>query len=172
MDLMHATEWISQFGKSRRFIGAAALRKALGRQPRECTWCGAPVPPRRSSWCSQACVDAFLTIRPGEITRILKKRDRGHCALCGCDTERIRRIVNLLRRWREFSAVRDYIRHLKERGFNTGLFSVRRLWQADHIVPVCEGGGLCRAEGFRTLCMPCHKRVTAELAARRKKKAA
>lgn len=169
---MHAAEWIAKFGKSRRIIGAAVLRDALKRQKGECTWCGGAVPPRRSSWCGAACVDAFLGLRPGEVTRTLRKRDRGRCALCGCDTERIRRIVNLLRSWREFSAVKDYIRHLKERGFNTGLFSVRRLWQADHIVPVCEGGGLCGAEGYRTLCMPCHKQVTTEQAARRRKKSA
>lgn len=166
---MHALEWIEKFGKSRRMIGAAALRRALGRQKRECTWCGASVPPRRSSWCSQPCVDAFLAIRPADVTAVLRRRDGGICALCGCDTERIRRIVQLLRNWREFSAVRDLVRHLKGRGFNTGLFSVRRLWQADHIVPVCEGGGLCGAEGYRTLCTPCHKRVTSELATRRRR---
>lgn len=34
-------------------------------------------------------------------------------------------------------------------------------------MPVVEGGGECGSEGFRTLCIPCHKRVTAELAKRR-----
>jgi 5-methylcytosine-specific restriction endonuclease McrA len=37
----------------------------------------------------------------------------------------------------------------------------------DHIVPVVEGGGACGLENLRTLCKPCHKRVTAELAGRR-----
>jgi 5-methylcytosine-specific restriction protein A len=40
-------------------------------------------------------------------------------------------------------------------------------WQADHTVPVAEGGGLCGLEGYRTLCTPCHKRETAALAKRR-----
>lgn len=40
-------------------------------------------------------------------------------------------------------------------------------WQADHIVPVVEGGGQCGIENFRTLCCPCHKRETAQLAKRR-----
>ena len=40
-------------------------------------------------------------------------------------------------------------------------------WEMDHIVPVCEGGGLCGLDGYRTLCIPCHKTETAELAARR-----
>lgn len=41
-------------------------------------------------------------------------------------------------------------------------------WQADHIVPVVEGGGLCGLENLRTLCTGCHKTVTAELRTRLK----
>lgn len=40
-------------------------------------------------------------------------------------------------------------------------------WDADHIVPVTEGGGDHGLDNYRTLCHPCHKIVTAELAARR-----
>ena len=40
-------------------------------------------------------------------------------------------------------------------------------WQADHIVPVVEGGGSCGLDGLRTLCTDCHKRETAKLASRR-----
>lgn len=40
-------------------------------------------------------------------------------------------------------------------------------WQADHITPVVEGGGLCGLDGYRTLCMACHKVETKALAARR-----
>lgn len=40
-------------------------------------------------------------------------------------------------------------------------------WDADHIVPVVEGGGLCGLENYRTLCHPCHKSETKALAARR-----
>ena len=39
-------------------------------------------------------------------------------------------------------------------------------WDADHIVPVAEGGGQCDLANIRTLCHPCHKTVTARLAAR------
>ena len=45
-------------------------------------------------------------------------------------------------------------------------------WEADHIVPVCEGGGLCGPENYRILCIPCHRRVTAELAKRRSQRKA
>jgi hypothetical protein len=40
----------------------------------------------------------------------------------------------------------------------------------DHVIPVCEGGGLCGLDGYRTLCIPCHRKVTAELRARLAKK--
>ncbi len=30
-------------------------------------------------------------------------------------------------------------------------------WQADHIVPVYAGGGLCTVENLRTLCVACHQ---------------
>ena len=39
-------------------------------------------------------------------------------------------------------------------------------WQADHIIPVAEGGGECGLENYRTLCTPCHKRETRALARR------
>jgi 5-methylcytosine-specific restriction protein A len=39
----------------------------------------------------------------------------------------------------------------------------RNLWEADHIVPVVEGGGACGLENFRTLCLPCHKAETKAL---------
>ncbi|KAL8226611.1 hypothetical protein R6Q57_016443 [Mikania cordata] len=34
-------------------------------------------------------------------------------------------------------------------------------WHADHIVPVYRGGGECRLENMRTLCIACHAEVTA-----------
>lgn len=40
-------------------------------------------------------------------------------------------------------------------------------WDADHIIPVVEGGGMCGLENYRTLCHPCHKEATKSLAARR-----
>ena len=40
------------------------------------------------------------------------------------------------------------------------------VWDADHIVPVVEGGGECGLDNYRTLCLPCHRKVTAQLRAR------
>ena len=42
------------------------------------------------------------------------------------------------------------------------------LWQMDHIKPVVEGGGSCvTLDNLQSLCLRCHKQVTAELATRR-----
>lgn len=41
------------------------------------------------------------------------------------------------------------------------------VWQADHIQPVVEGGGLCGLENLATLCLWCHRRKTSEQARRR-----
>ena len=45
---------------------------------------------------------------------------------------------------------------------NTKSLSAQK-WQADHIVPVAEGGGLCGLDGYRTLCSQCHGVETGKL---------
>ena len=52
---------------------------------------------------------------------------------------------------------------LTARRFDLGI----SLWQADHIVEVVMGGGLCGLENYQTLCTACHKEKTADLAKRR-----
>lgn len=39
----------------------------------------------------------------------------------------------------------------------------RSLWDADHTVPVVEGGGAAGLDNLRTLCVPCHQTVTKAL---------
>jgi 5-methylcytosine-specific restriction enzyme A len=41
------------------------------------------------------------------------------------------------------------------------------LWDADHIVPVVEGGGECDLANLQTLCLKCHRERTAALRKRR-----
>lgn len=55
-----------------------------------------------------------------------------------------------------------------ERRFGRGIVgSSGHTWEADHVVPVVEGGGLCGLDNYRTLCLPCHRQETAKLARRR-----
>lgn len=39
----------------------------------------------------------------------------------------------------------------------------KSFWDADHIVPVAEGGGQCDLSNMRTLCLLCHGKATAAL---------
>ncbi|HEV2687987.1 MAG TPA: HNH endonuclease [Bryobacteraceae bacterium] len=43
----------------------------------------------------------------------------------------------------------------------------KSLWDADHIMPVVEGGGECDLANLRTLCLKCHGAATAALRRRR-----
>lgn len=62
-------------------------------------------------------------------------------------------------------AVREVTADMKARGWD--FYGGGHTWEADHIIPVIEGGGGCGPEGYRTLCLACHKVETAKLAARR-----
>jgi len=139
-----------------------------------CRWCGAAVPRGRRSWCGARCVDEYLDRTPGRLRQLVLERDRGVCAVCGRDCERLReRLERLLGRLRDryrADSVRSWrCRRLFERlrVVDSGMWSARHLWEADHIVPVVEGGGGCGVDGMRTLCRVCHRHVTAELARRR-----
>jgi hypothetical protein len=84
-------------------------------------------------------------------------RDGGVCAQCGIDTVALRRDMRRL----DFAARRKF---LKEWGLREG--SRKSLWDADHIVPVAEGGGQCDLANMRTLCLKCHRDATAALRVR------
>jgi 5-methylcytosine-specific restriction endonuclease McrA len=44
------------------------------------------------------------------------------------------------------------------------------LWEADHLIPVAEGGGQCGRENLRTLCLMCHVDASGAQAGRGAKK--
>jgi 5-methylcytosine-specific restriction enzyme A len=50
--------------------------------------------------------------------------------------------------------------------WNRGPHLWRHLWEADHTVPVVEGGGGAGLDEYRTLCIPCHKLESRKLAGR------
>jgi hypothetical protein len=52
-------------------------------------------------------------------------------------------------------------------GFKPKAYRRQHLWEADHIVPVSEGGGACGLDNYRTLCIWCHRTVTARMRRRR-----
>jgi 5-methylcytosine-specific restriction endonuclease McrA len=95
----------------------------------------------------------------GYLRQQVFKRDRGVCSMCRRDTVALARKLRRLRWWER-----------KKMCVTLGVpyWRYRSLWDADHIRPVAEGGGECELENLRTLCIPCHRRVTSELRERLK----
>lgn len=120
-----------------------------------CRWCAIEVPRGRRTFCSADCVHEWkLRTDPGYLREQVFARDHGLCAACGTDTERLRKELRKL----DYRARRQF---LKEWKLHEGCR--RSLWEADHVVPVAEGGGECDLENMRTLCLKCHRAATAEL---------
>lgn len=114
------------------------------------------MPEGRFTFCSENCVHEWrLRTDPGYLREQVFARDRGVCAQCGLDTETLRKDKRKL----DWAARRKF----------EGEWGMRRhLWDADHIVPVVEGGGECGLENIRTLCLKCHRAATLNLARRRR----
>jgi len=139
-------------------LGGVAVRAILpeGNNGRGlCRWCGLEVPTRRFTFCSDWCVHEWrLRSDPGYLRAKVLLRDRGVCAICQIDTcaayGELRRSrgthrLRLLAKWRLKRLTR------------------KTLWDADHILPVVEGGGECDLQNLRTLCLLCHRQQTLEL---------
>jgi hypothetical protein len=110
-----------------------------------CRWCGGLVTPPRRTWCSDECVDSWgVLTSPAIVRNAVWERDQGVCSACGSDcttyTTDFGRVINA-GRWGP--------------------------WDADHIVPVWRGGGLCGLDGYQTLCRDCHSAKTAHDASER-----
>jgi 5-methylcytosine-specific restriction protein A len=120
-----------------------------------CRWCSLEVPPRRRTFCSDWCVHEWrLRTDPGYLRDQVLARDRGICAICGTDTIKVWTRIRRARGPRRREALRAWGIHGMGR---------RSLWDADHIVPVAEGGGECDLSNLRTLCLTCHRKASAEL---------
>jgi hypothetical protein len=120
-----------------------------------CRWCGGAVVKPRRTFCS------------GEAARFVKRWLPGK-------TKRVRAIVDgtgtgcvheFLIRSRPGYARKCV--DARDHGVCALCGASGGEWQADHIVPVIEGGGLVGLEGLRALCAVCHRTETAKLATRR-----
>lgn len=140
-----------------------------------CRLCKSPCPEGERSWCSERCLKRYLTISSGGYVRHqLLERDRGICALCGVDGVRMDAALAQLREdllhpllMSIHPMIATSLRaegwtniKLRGRGCYADALEFSSCWEADHIVPVHDGGGQCGIENYRTLCYVCHKQVS------------
>lgn len=146
----------------RTMPGGWANRNQLAKGPngrRLCRWCNLEVPKRRQTFCSDWCVEEWrLRTDPGYLREKVLERDRGICAGCG---------VDCLSAWLHLKRLRGAARLKAYTDWGVRPTYRKSLWDADHIVPVVEGGGECDLANIRTLCLKCHRAATAELRQRR-----
>jgi len=132
----------------------------VARKRGRCRRCGAEVPKGRFTFCSDLCVHEWkLRTDRAYLRDQVYQRDHGVCAVCGIDTEGLRRDKRKL----DWAARRQFEKDWGRR---------RHLWDADHMVPVAEGGGECDLSNMRTLCLKCHREATAALRERLRKQRA
>jgi len=143
-----------------------------------CRWCNKDTGSKRKTFCSPECIHEHkLRSSPSYVRTQVFLRDNGICAECRVDTKTLefaldvvlQRCLDLqrLKPNQQFNGelVRGLIKHCL--GAEFGSRRAHGYWDADHIKPVCHGGGECGLDNYRTLCILCHKKATAEL---RKKK--
>jgi 5-methylcytosine-specific restriction endonuclease McrA len=147
-----------------------------------CRMCGGALSGRRTSFCGEPCVHEFMMrSNPGYAQSQVRERDKGICAHCGRDIEAIhKRAYHAYKRATRTGFAIDYHQSIilyrrrmdrfeKWRKASGWPDVLRVWWEAHHITAVVEGGGLCGLDGYITLCVQCHKRESAALAARRAK---
>lgn len=153
----------------------------------KCRGCGSSVPKGRLTWCSTEC---FEKHDPATARWKVKQRDKGVCAMCGVDTEKMKRRCPPLYGWgqldgydRRFThggffdkqrfdrAVEARMRHGKRR--NEAAIKRRSAlsfagwphrpsshWWEADHIIPYSEGGTYELSNMRTLCIPCHKRRT------------
>ena len=120
-----------------------------------CRYCTLEVPKGRRTFCSEWCVHEWkLRSDPGYLRDCVLARDHGICAVCGVDT---------VAEWKRLRRTHPNRRPSALAAWGLKRLTRRSLWDADHIVPVAEGGGECDLSNLRTLCLKCHRTATAEL---------
>jgi 5-methylcytosine-specific restriction enzyme A len=118
-----------------------------------CRWCNLEVPGGRVTFCSEFCVEEWrLRSDPGHLRERVFERDRGTCAVCRIDCVAELHRIKRLRGASRLKAAAEW-----------RMGSRKTLWDADHVVPVAEGGGECDLSNMRTLCLKCHRIHTAQL---------
>lgn len=133
-----------------------------------CCWCGGELPKGPRRWCGRECLDEFFRIAGPALRDAIFERDEGRCQLCGWDLAMLEEVLiaagaHLRDLWDDHQ--RPW-RAMTELWREAGLRYNEAIFEMDHILPLIDGG-LTHPDNLRTLCLPCHRHVTA-LGARRR----
>lgn len=124
---------------SRKHSEAGFIKQRLDK----CRYCGGEIPERRRTFCSGRAT-RYTRLGFGCVHKWLLRTNPGYARRCV---------------W------------IRDRGKCAicGKICLKRgkYWQADHIIPVIEGGADFGLDNLRTLCTECHKQESAKLAANR-----
>lgn len=148
-------------------------------------------PDRRRRWHEECAKTYLIANNPTYTRNEVMKRDKGICAGCGVDVNWLekhkRKLIKRVRGgkctegsrctyvarythdWRHPELCRKHRNLL--RGFiqKYGKPSWNSCWQADHIVPLIDGGGH-GMDNLQLLCDGCHRKKTAQEATDRARK--
>lgn len=116
-------------------------------------------------FCDLECYEEYrLRTSNRQLRKGLAQIEHGVCTNCHLDCRKlVKNIKSLsLEKRREF-IMREAPKVAARKKLLEKLISdpsEGNAWHADHIVPVYRGGGECRLENMRTLCIACHAEVT------------
>ncbi|KAL6574198.1 hypothetical protein OROHE_001102 [Orobanche hederae] len=124
-------------------------------------------------FCNLSCYEEFrLRTSNRSLREGLFQMEHGICTSCHLDCHKLVEHTKRL----PLEKRESYIRKVAPNLANRPKLLVKLVrepsegnaWHADHIVPVYLGGGECKLENMRTLCVVCHARVTKEQCAERR----
>ncbi|XP_075112779.1 uncharacterized protein LOC107811423 [Nicotiana tabacum] len=117
-------------------------------------------------FCSLNCCEEYhLRTNKSSIRNALFQIEHGICTNCRLDCHKLVERIRPL----SFESREEYIAKVAPNlAKRKKLFQKLvqdpidgNAWHADHIIPVYQGGGECRLENMRTLCVACHADITA-----------
>lgn len=130
--------------KSAKLLAECALANHTGSG---CAWCGSELPKGRRTWCGDRCADAFWKNHWWSLARrAVKRRDKYACKRCGHKPPK--RSDPTYRKRRKTDRLE--VNHIQQ-----ALGAHRSLSCLHHL------------KNLETLCLACHKAVTAAQAATR-----
>ena len=120
----------------------------------------------KEQFCSHDCWTAYSVKIGRDVRRRLLELEKGVCQLCGFDTRKLYESLRALEGEGDTDARRELLAgtpfaRLPLAAFTKlvkGPVAAGSLWQADHILAVCEGVGECDLENYRP-CAPSATRV-------------